>query len=164
MNPSPRKHGQEIPAYTDNRIALDNAARYFWQSFMTRDGARAELPNLTDIPKLARAIRNAATNPTAAIAAIPGLGAAHRVITPDCEPQLARVDRSPVATAHEAGWGIHTDEAGGFTVTRGGDANESATQVLRNNPQFTADVAGWPMSESATYAIGQAYGTTVNRA
>jgi hypothetical protein len=123
MNPSPRKWGQEIPALTNHVESMQNAARIFWQSRMTRAGARAELPNLTDIPKLARAIRNATTNPEIA-AHITGLGAAHRVITPTCEPQLPGVDRSPVATAHEAGWGIHTDEVGGFTVTRGGDASE----------------------------------------
>lgn len=41
----------------DGREAVKNDERAFWQSRMTRTGQRAEPPELTDIPQLARDIR-----------------------------------------------------------------------------------------------------------
>lgn len=43
----------------DGREAVKNDERAFWQSRMTRFGQRAEAPELTDIPQLARDVRRA---------------------------------------------------------------------------------------------------------
>lgn len=127
MNPSPRKHGQDIPAYTNHVDSWHNMARYFWQSRMTRAGAPAPLPPLTNIPQLAKDIRRAhATaayagcvhhSPAACIATWAGRDAGFTAVATDPyseaavaarESYFGGVDRSTVATARRERRRIHT--------------------------------------------------------
>lgn len=57
MNPSPHLHRKEITNPGCGFVAMENTARAFWQSHMTVAGKPAPLPELADIPALARAIR-----------------------------------------------------------------------------------------------------------
>ena len=50
-----------IPLEVSQQIAEEilreqNRVRYWWQSYMTRNGELAQLPELTDIPNLARSL------------------------------------------------------------------------------------------------------------
>ena len=132
MNPSPKLHGQFIPPYTNNNVALENAAIIFWQSFMTKNGKRADPPQLTNIRQLAKDVRSGTTQATADdyrrdAAAYPDItaftGIAHAAITPSGSFK-STVDRSPVAAESKAGWWVRADEGGGFTVVDSGDAKE----------------------------------------
>lgn len=44
---------------TDGHEAMENVARSFWQSRMSREGAPAPLPKLANLEQLARDVRNA---------------------------------------------------------------------------------------------------------
>ena len=136
MNPSPKLHGQFIPPYTNNNVALENAAIIFWQSFMTKNGKRADPPQLTNIRQLAKDIRSGTTQATVnATRTVFGFdigagddittftGIAHAAITPSGSFK-STVDRSPVAAESKAGWWVRADEGGGFTVVDSGDAKE----------------------------------------
>lgn len=62
MSPAPHKPAAngvrvEITDPDCGRVAMDNLNRYFWQSRMTRAGAPAPLPDLTDLEQLARDVR-----------------------------------------------------------------------------------------------------------
>lgn len=46
--------GKQVAQYSCGRQAEENRERSFWQSRMTTAGARAELPQLTNIRALAR--------------------------------------------------------------------------------------------------------------
>lgn len=58
MNTVPMLRKQPI-VMTDGREAMDNVARSFWQSRMSRAGAPARMPQLTNLEHLARDVRAA---------------------------------------------------------------------------------------------------------
>lgn len=67
MNPSPRKRWLGFEGDPTNNpgcglLAMENVKAAWWQSRMTVAGARAPLPLLTDLPALARSIRQEAAN------------------------------------------------------------------------------------------------------
>lgn len=58
MNDEPMLYGQPARRLPNcGRDAETNRARYFWQSRMTTSGRRAPLPELVDLPALAKAVR-----------------------------------------------------------------------------------------------------------
>ena len=50
---------QQVQPTSDGREAMENIARSFWQSRISRAGAPAPLPQLTNLEQLARDVRNA---------------------------------------------------------------------------------------------------------
>jgi hypothetical protein len=57
VNTIPMLHDQQVTPTSDGRIAMDNVARAFWQSRMTRAGGSAPLPQLANLEQLARDVR-----------------------------------------------------------------------------------------------------------
>ena len=56
MNSRPMILGDQVQPTSCGRTAVQNVARAFWQSRMSRNGKVAPLPQLTDLEALARSL------------------------------------------------------------------------------------------------------------